>query len=104
MLIMRLLSWKEAFTFLDIAKNFCKFIKDITISLNVTRIDFIFDSYLEQSIKSCERLRRRQSDCISYNSIHESVPLPIQPEKFWGSSENKIFIAEIYKNLHNKKF
>lgn len=102
MLVMRILSWKEAHTFQDIAKKFCKFIKDRTILQNITRIDFIFDSYFEQSIKSSERQRRRKSECIIFNTISELVPLPKQADKFWGASENKILLQKILRSYITK--
>lgn len=92
MLVMRTISWKNLSTFGDVANEFCKIVKNKATSQNTTRLDFIFDSYFEKSIKSSERLRRRKSECIIYNNITVTSPLPKQTDTFWGSSDNKILL------------
>ena len=102
MLVIRTLSWKDLTTFQDLAKTFCKFVRNKAGSQNTMRIDFIFDSYFEKSIKSSERLRRRKSECIIYNNINESIPLPKETDKFWGSPENKILIQTFLRSYIEK--
>ena len=73
------------------------------VAQNTKRIDFIYDSYFEASIKSSERMRRRKSDCIVYNNIAENVSLPKQEETFWASSENKILLQQFLRTYVQEK-
>ena len=53
------------------------------------QLDVIYDSYIESSLKERERQRRVAFDIIEYLDIDLSTPLPVQMDKFWGSSRNK---------------
>ena len=50
----------------------------------------MFDSYVEGSIKESERIRRQDKAPIEMNSIHYDTPLPIEMDRFWPSSNNKL--------------
>ena len=97
MLVMRMISCKNANTFGDIAQEFSKTVKNKATSQNTTKLDFIFDSYFEKSIKSLESLRRRKSESIIYNNITESSPLPKQADPFWGYRKIKFCYIPFYE-------
>ena len=107
MLVMRKISWKGKSTFVDLAVSLCQYVKN-KLDVNITkRIDFVFDSYFENSIKSSERLRRCHSHCITYNNINDNTALPKEEKKFWGASENKILLQSFlrhYIEKHNDFF
>ena len=67
--------------FFDIIQNICR---------RASRIDFVFDTYLDGSIKDSERKRRSSNKPIEINSVTEETPLPIDMDTFWPSSGNKI--------------
>ncbi|KAG8176011.1 hypothetical protein JTE90_007008 [Oedothorax gibbosus] len=55
----------------------------------IKRIDFVFDSYVEHSLKEGERERRRNVDPIELIKIEQDTPIPIQMDRFWSSCKNK---------------
>ena len=67
------------------------------IASNTNRIDIVFDVYLETGIKQQERNRRGKKCQIvetKINSIRQN--LPIELDKFWGSSDNKMQLQQIF--------
>ncbi|OXU18366.1 hypothetical protein TSAR_009882 [Trichomalopsis sarcophagae] len=99
MLVMRLLKWKGCKNIRDLADNFCKFVYKQKSKQQTKRIDFVFDSYEDKSLKSIEHIRRCKSDVIVYNSITDYTPLPKQEDKFWGSSQNKILLQKYLRDF-----
>ena len=92
-------------------KTFSDLFKISTFSIlnekNVEEIDFVYDSYLEDSIKECERIRRRSScETLEFVNLSIDSPLPVQMNRFWASGHNKQAIQEIsrifFKNLSRK--
>ena len=50
----------------------------------------VYDSYLEASIKECERIRRRRKyEPLEFMNLSLSTPIPVQIERFWSSGRNK---------------
>ena len=52
------------------------------------RIDYIFDSYFDFSIKNSERRRRETISPIELNAVSEDTSLPIQMKQFWPANRN----------------
>ena len=65
-------------------------LSSILSTVNVERVDIVYDSYLESSIKECERMRRR-SKCqpLEFIGLTEDSPIPTQLDRFWACSKNK---------------
>ena len=63
---------------------------------NNCRIDVVFDLYYVDSIESHERQRRATHDVIIANIDPSDQPLPVEIEKFWTLSENKIQFQEFF--------
>ena len=59
------------------------------LSKDSSRIDFVFDTYVEGSVKDSEQQRRLRCSPIDLNVICEETPLPVSMESFWASSANK---------------
>ena len=72
--------------------NFCEQFLDYisAICRGPDRLDLVFDSFIEGSIKASERIRCQDKAPIEMNSIHYDTPLPIEMDKFWPSSNNKV--------------
>lgn len=107
MLVMRKIGWKGKKTFEDLAISLNQYVQNKIDVQATKRIDFIFDSYFENSPKSSERLRRCQSSCIIFNDINEATALPKEEDKFWGASENKILLQTFlcrYIEKHQDRF
>lgn len=85
-------------TFDDFGKAFWKSIKAIAKDI-VERIDFIFDSYFENSIKVDERSGRCQEVAIELYDIRENVPMPKQSKQFWKSKTNKVLLQMFIKKI-----
>jgi len=56
---------------------------------NASRIDFVFDSYIEGSVKDSERLRRTQKTPVLYSNIALESKLARDMDSFWPSAANK---------------
>ena len=56
---------------------------------NFNRIDIIYDSYINDSLKECEQLRRFKCEPIHLKDIQLETKLPIQLDQFWASASNK---------------
>ena len=65
-------------------------LSSILSTVNVERVDIVYDSYLDSSIKECERMRRR-SKCqpLEFIGFTEDNPIPAQLDRFWACSKNK---------------
>ena len=90
---MRLASVK---TFGELCTNFL----DMTHALcsNSNRIDFVFDTYLEGSVKDSERARRCSHSPIDLNVMYEDTPLPVTMDAFWASSTNKAKVQGLIRS------
>lgn len=99
MLMLRKISWSKKLNFSDLANNFYENVMKKASIQNTKRIDLVFDSYFENSIKSSERIRRSKVGSISYNKINGHTRLPQQKDKFWGSSQNKIALQVFLRDF-----
>ena len=72
--------------------NFCEQFLDYisAIGQGPDRLDLVFDSDVEGSIKDSERICRQDKAPIEMNSIHYDTLLPIEMDRFWSSSNNKL--------------
>ena len=53
-------------------------------------LHIVYDSYLEDSIKECERMRRNaEIEPLEYVELSLSSPIPVQIKRFWACSKNK---------------
>ena len=108
MLILRGIKWTNLVTFKDLAENFCQRVLHKTTLQNITRIDFVLDSYFPSSPKSSKHMLRCKVQTIPYTNINELVNLPKLENKdqFWGSSNNKIELQIFLKQyvLKHEKF
>ena len=53
-------------------------------------MDIIYDSYLEESVKEGERIRRRNTcEPLEYYNLTRLSKLPVQMERFWACGKNK---------------
>ena len=62
----------------------------LNISKNASRIDMVFDTYIEGSVKDSERLRRSKVSPIEISKVKSDTPLPTDMDRFWSSCANKI--------------
>lgn len=77
MYVLRKFSWKtnkNIVTFQDLCKAVCNYVYDRgTEHFNIKRVDFVFDSYFENSLKSSEHERRHKKDPVCLNEIDDST-------------------------------
>lgn len=59
------------------------------------RIDFVFDSYQEKSIKDSERRRREKTAPIELHDIKRETPVPADMDRFWSSKNNKLKLQSL---------
>ena len=78
---------KETKTFGEFVHSFLTYVQNI--AKRASRIDFVFDSYIDKTIKDSERQKRAKTSAIELSKIDRQTPLPIQMETFWASSRNK---------------
>ena len=100
----RKLPLKKIKTFDDLFTNCIEYTTSIC---KAERYDYVYDSYLESSLKEGERIHRRK-DCkpLEFNSFTMLALLPHQIQRFWVSYKNKellqILSREYITNLANK--
>ena len=70
----------------------------LDICKNATRIDLVFDSYKEGSVKDTERSRRSTMKPIEISMIAEDTPLPVNMDTFWASVSNKAKLQMFLRN------
>ena len=78
---------KEEKTFEKLVQNFLSYVQNK--AQGGSRIDLVFDSYIEMTIKDSERQKRSRTPAVELNKIERTTPLPIQMETFWSSNKNK---------------
>ena len=77
---------KVLWTFADFCSTFLNML--LAICKNSTRIDLVFDSYKEGSVKDTKRSRSTMKP-IEISMIAEDTPLPVNMDTFWASVSNK---------------
>ena len=80
-------------TFFDLCNHLWS--KFMQLSKDSTRID-IFNLYHDKSIKGTVRSRRTKSPGMLTKLIRIEQPLPIEMEKFWSVSTNKVSFKKIF--------
>ena len=63
--------------------------KSIVNICSFTQLDIVYDSYIEDSIKYCERQRRSPCNPLVFVNLQQSSFIPVQIEKFWACTTNK---------------
>ncbi|KAJ8883898.1 hypothetical protein PR048_015753 [Dryococelus australis] len=67
---------------------------------SVHELHVIFDSYIEQSVKVGERLRRADNTgIVELLSVHTDTRIPVQMSNFWASYGNKSKLQELARIL-----
>ena len=83
----RKVDFKKTNSFKDVYQPIWNIIID---TCKTSQIDIIFDSYLEDSIKDGESVRRSQvHEALEYVSLTEESPIPVELDRFWANSKNK---------------
>ncbi len=81
--------------FYHILKKFGEMVKNLMKKPD--RVDFVFDSYIEGSVKDSERSRRESSKPIEINQITQATRLPKDLMTFWPSGNNKTKLQKLLK-------
>ena len=66
------------------------------LSKSCSRTDIIFDLYFDNSIKGSERKRRSKIPGIYTTVSRGDQPLPIEFDKFWSLSSNKVSFQQFF--------
>lgn len=82
-------------TFKDLCISFVNLVQKL--SPNAQRIDFVFDTYVEGSVKDSERLRRCECSPIEVNNLNDDTPLPVDMNAFWSCSSNKVKLQNLLR-------
>ena len=105
MLTCRKIVSKNINTFKDYANIFCSIVQSKKRYGYIKRLDFIFDDYFENSIKTCERIRRAGgSEPLPLFNINDHTPFPKQMDKFWNCSKNKQLLQLYLRSFLLKYF
>ena len=68
------------------------------------QIDIIYDSYLEDSIKECERIRRRNAcEPLEFVNLTTSSQIPVQMDGYWHVVKRKKSSSSFPDNI-SKEF
>ena len=56
---------------------------------NTDEIHFVYDSYIQGSLKECERERRTTERAVEVINLAPETSIPVEMQRFWGSSKNR---------------
>jgi hypothetical protein len=84
---------KDLSTFADLCKSVISMIRKNAV--NADRIDLVFDSYEEGTIKDAERERRNKTHPIEVATIDSKTALPVEMDRFWSSNKNKLHLESL---------
>lgn len=96
--VCRALKWKKFVTFFDFGTCFCQYVAH-QLNGQITRIDFIFEAYLNDSVKNGEHVYRYGNESIDLHNITNETPMPVQEKMFWSSSHNKRLLQCFLKSF-----
>jgi hypothetical protein len=80
----------------------CAWSHIITAS-NANRVDIVYDSYLENSVKEAERMRRYSNEPIEIVNLNLDSVMPVEIDKFWASPTNKEKLQILSRNFFINK-
>ena len=75
--------------FLNVTYGICRYSE---------RIDFVFDTYIDGSVKESERIRRYSCTPIDLNEVNAETQLPVHMDSFWSSATNKEKLQELLRD------
>ena len=84
---MRKVNVKGLNTFGDLCEVWSRMVLGSTP--NAVRVDLVFDTYINGSVKDSDRVHRAKAKPIDLTSIDRDTPLPIVMDTFWSSNGNK---------------
>lgn len=76
--------------FIEMASGLCR---------GSDRIDLVFDTYVEGSVKESERTRRSSCRPIDLNAINSETKLPVSMDAFWASPTNKTKLQQLLRQI-----
>ena len=88
---------RETKTFGDFVCNFLTFVKNTANSAQ--RIDLIFDSYLEKTIKDSERKKRARTSAVELNKIKKDTHLPVKMENFGHQTKTRQILKILFTKM-----
>ena len=62
------------------------------------QIDFVFYSYMNDSVKDSERIRRCNCSPVDLNQVSAETKLPVVMDAFLGSTTNKIKLQNLLRD------
>ena len=70
----------------------------------MNQIHIVYGSYVEESLKECERIRRqKECDPLEFVNFKENTPLPVQMDRFWTCPQNKQNLQLNFEDLLSTK-
>ena len=82
-------------TFGDMSDSFLAMVKGLYSQ--ASRIDFVFDTYIDGSVKDSEHIRRCDTTPIDINTLCIDTPLPAEMASFWASANNKSKLQDLLR-------
>ena len=91
-------------------KKMPKIINAFELSLNTMNnvcsyniLHIMYDSYIETSLKGCERERRSDQNPLGIMNINLQSPIPVQVDRFWECDQNKENIQALSRDYLTEK-
>ena len=84
---LRKMNTKDIGTMGQLCQAFIDYI--LPLCNNAKQIHFVFDSYIDGSVKDSTRCHRYQSPPIECNMVNKNTPLPLDMSTFWTCNKNK---------------
>ena len=74
----------------------------ITSVCSFEQLHLVYDSYLNHSLKECERLRRSSHETLDLFDLNECSKFSVQLERFWSSSVKKEGLQKLSRQYFSK--
>ena len=67
------------------------------VANGATRIDFVFDSYYETSVKDSDKARRNRQNAVDISNLSVDTLMPVDMNSFWASKSNMMKIQNLLR-------
>ena len=86
--------------FNDVFETVWKSIKNVCI---FNQLDVVYDSYIMNPVKYCERIRRSSCHPLEFVNLTKQSFIPVQIDKFWACTTNKENLQLLSRDFFAKK-
>ena len=100
MSLIRKMNLSKMRIFNDVLEAVWNLIKNVCI---FNQLDMVYDSYIMNSVKYCERIRRSSCHPLEFVNLTQQSFIPVQIDTFWACTTNKENLQLLSRDFFAKK-